>query len=336
MIEKNKIPSIFEEFNNLSVIIIGDVMIDSYIWGKVDRISPEAPVPIVNVAKREKRLGGAANVALNIKALGAKPILCTVIGNDFGKSEFFELLKQDELPNYGILPFDDRRTTVKFRIIGNNNHLLRVDEEDQHNISEKQTNTLFQKVSEILNSEKIDAIIFEDYDKGVITPQLIENVIEIASKKGIPSIIDPKKNNFYSYKNVSIFKPNLKELKEGTKIDFNPNNINELSEIVQKLQTKQNIQKALITLSEAGVFISEKLSENNFSFKKIPAHVRNIADVSGAGDTLISVAALCEALKLDSETTASLSNIAGGLVCEEVGVIPINKEKLLIEAMKLL
>ncbi|NVO02636.1 MAG: D-glycero-beta-D-manno-heptose-7-phosphate kinase [Bacteroidetes bacterium] len=336
MIDKSKIQSIFEDFNNLRVIIIGDVMIDSYIWGKVERISPEAPVPIVNVAKREKRLGGAANVALNIKALGAKPILCSIIGNDYHKAEFIDLLKQDQLPEYGILDFDDRRTTVKFRIIGNNNHLLRVDEEDQHNISENQASALFQNICKIIESEKIDAIIFEDYDKGVITENLIKKVIETANIKGIPTIIDPKKNNFYSYKNVSIFKPNLKELREGTKIDFNPKNTAELSEIVQKLQVSQNIKKALITLSEEGVFISEKLADNSFSFKKIPAHLRNIADVSGAGDTLISVSALCEALNLDAETNAALSNIAGGLVCEEVGVIPINKSKLLNEALKLL
>ncbi|MBN8696295.1 MAG: D-glycero-beta-D-manno-heptose-7-phosphate kinase [Bacteroidetes bacterium] len=324
------IQEIFKSFNKLNVLIIGDVMIDAYMWGQVSRISPEAPVPIVAVNKKENRLGGAANVALNVQAMGATPILCAVIGDDEHAITFNSLLKKQKLSAEGIIKGKKRVTTVKTRIIGNHHQMLRIDEEIESPIDKKETEDLFEKIQKLITSKKIDVIIFEDYDKGVITPELISKVVKTANQKNIPTVVDPKKKNFMAYSGVSLFKPNLKELKEGLKLDFNVNNTTELSKIVDSFIKKQKIATALITLSEKGVYIHTQKTRS-----LIPAHIRDITDVSGAGDTVVSLAALCYALKLDPTTTATLSNLAGGLVCEKVGVVPVDKQQLLKEAIKL-
>jgi D-glycero-beta-D-manno-heptose-7-phosphate kinase len=333
-----EIQDVFEKFKSLKTLVIGDVMVDSYLWGKVERISPEAPVPIVSVTRRENRLGGAANVALNLQALGATPILCSVIGEDSKAETFIELLQQQNLTEKGIVKSADRITTTKFRVIGNHSQMLRVDEEIEHDLSIAETEKFIHKIAQLIENEDIDVIIFEDYDKGVITPALISKVTEIARKKAIPVTVDPKKKNFKHYRDVSLFKPNLKELKDGLKLDFSPENLKDFENAVDAIHQKNNIDNIMVTLSESGVYISEKEknTQNILSRQIIPAHVRNISDVSGAGDTVISVASLCMALKLDLFTVATLSNLAGGLVCEEVGVVPVNKEKLLKEALALL
>lgn len=329
-IKKDQIKDIFKKFNNLNVLIIGDVMVDSYLWGKVSRISPEAPVPIVTVAKKERRLGGAANVALNIQALGATPILCSVIGVDIEGQAFLDLLKSQKLSQKGILKSRDRITTVKTRIIGNNAQLLRVDDEVEEEVNPSETQQLLTLISYILNHDKIDVIIFEDYNKGLITSKLISKVVELAKEKGIPTCVDPKKKNFNAYKGVSLFKPNLKELREGIKLDVSGENINELQRAVSSFRVKQNIETVLVTLAEKGVITNSRKTKEH-----LPAHVRSIADVSGAGDTVISVAALCRAIECHDIVTAAISNLSGGLVCEQIGVVPVNKEQLYEEALQL-
>ena len=335
MFTKEKLNTIFNSFSGLKVLIIGDVMIDSYIWGNVKRLSPEAPVPIVNVVKRENRLGGAANVAKNIQSLGAVPILCSFIGDDDKSDLFYKLLNEKGMPSHGILKSKNRLTTVKFRVIGNNSHMLRVDEESENTITTEETNLLLKHIESILNKEKIDVVIFEDYDKGVITEELISKAVCLIKSHNIPVVVDPKRNNFFNYKNVSLFKPNFKEFCEGLKTDIKHDDDNVLSTEITTFQKKQNINTILVSLSERGVLVSEMKSDK-FNTLRIPAHFRNIADVSGAGDTLISVAALCVALKLDADAVAALSNLAGGIVCEFVGVVPVDKEKFLNEAVKLL
>jgi rfaE bifunctional protein kinase chain/domain len=305
-------------------------MIDSYLWGKVNRISPEAPVPIVTVKNKERRLGGAANVALNIQALGANPILCSVIGVDIEGQAFMELLKTQKLSQKGILKSRDRITTVKTRIIGNNSQLLRVDEEEETDIIYTETQQLLTLISYIINHDKIDVIIFEDYNKGLINTKLISKVVELSKSKNIPTCVDPKKKNFNSYKGVSLFKPNIKELREGIKLDNYVENINEIQRAVSSYRVKQKIETVLVTLAEKGVITnSRKVKEH------LPAHIRSIADVSGAGDTVISVASLCRALECSDILTAAIANLSGGLVCEQIGVVPVNKEQLLEEALKL-
>jgi rfaE bifunctional protein kinase chain/domain len=329
-IKKERIREIFRSFNGLNVLIIGDVMIDSYLWGKVNRISPEAPVPIVAVGKKERRLGGAANVALNVQALGANPILCSVIGVDYEGQAFLDLLKTQRLSQKGILKSRDRITTVKTRVMGNNSQLLRVDDEDETDITPSETQQLLMLISYIINHDKIDVIIFEDYNKGLITSKLISKVVELAKSKGIPTSVDPKKKNFNSYKGVSLFKPNLKELRDGIKMDISGDNINELQRAVSSYRVKQKMETVLVTLAEKGVITnSRKVKEH------LPAHIRSIADVSGAGDTVISVASLCRAMECNDILTAAIANLSGGLVCEQIGVVPINKEQLLEETLKL-
>jgi rfaE bifunctional protein kinase chain/domain len=329
-IKKEFIKETFKSFDELNVLIIGDVMIDSYMWGKVNRISPEAPVPIVTIESKERRLGGAANVALNIQAMGANPILCSVIGIDYDGQQFLELLKKQKLSQKGIMKSRTRITTNKTRVIGNNHQIVRVDEEDEADISIAETDQLLQLILFILQHDKIDVIIFEDYDKGLITPKLIKSVVDMAKKRNIPIAVDPKKKNFNHYKGVTLFKPNLKELRECLNFVFNGDYLKELQKAVSSFRVKQKINTALITLSEKGIHTNSRSVKET-----LPAHIRNIADVSGAGDTVISVAALCLALELHPVLTAALSNLAGGLVCEQVGVVPIEKSKLLEEALEL-
>lgn len=323
------IKSIFDSFNQFNILIIGDVMIDSYMWGKVNRISPEAPVPIVMSTKQENRLGGAANVALNIQALGANPILCSVIGKDSKSKTFQSLLKKRKLTNEGILEHESRKTTVKTRVIADNQQLMRVDEEIDQTLNVEVEKNFIHQIQTIISDKQIDAIIFEDYDKGCITPEIIQSIVDFANKHQIPTLVDPKKRNFMEYKNVTLFKPNFKELVEGSKIDIKKGDFDAIFAASQKLRSELQAKYFLITLSELGVFISY-----NNSYKTIPAEIRDIADVSGAGDTLIGTASLCLAAGLNPELIAGISNLAGGLVCEKVGVVPINKEQLLKESLE--
>lgn len=311
-------------------MIIGDVMMDTYLWGTVDRISPEAPVPVVSVTKKENRLGGAANVALNIQSLGAKPVVCAVVGDDQDGLEFFKLLDKQGLSKEGILTIPGRITTVKTRVIGHNQQIVRVDAETDEQISEKYLNLAFGRIQEILSKQSIDAIIFEDYDKGFLSEELISKTVILANQKNILTVVDPKKRNFLFYKNISLFKPNLKELKEGLKVDINPSDISQINNAVDLLQQNLQAKSIMVTLSDQGVYISS--AKGN---KVIPAHVRKIADVSGAGDTVIATATLCLAAGMEEFKSAAVANLAGGLVCEQVGVVPISYDLLLSEAKKL-
>ena len=327
--EKSALEKMFSNFSSYKVLIIGDVMLDSYMWGKVKRISREAPVPIVSIAKRENRLGGAANVALNIRAMGATAILASIIGDDEKGKILLNLLDKRNLSKEGILTSPSRPTTVKHRVISQGQHLLRVDEETNKPIPEEIEKEFIIRIKQIAQNKKIDAIIFEDYDKGIITPKVISEIVDYANQNNIPTLVDPKKRNFLNYHGVTLFKPNFKELLEGLKIEAQKDNLQELLSAARKLQDKMNIKNVLITLSEAGIFICNK--ENHL---QIPAQVRDISDVSGAGDTVISVATLCMIAKMDLSKIAAISNIAGGLVCEKVGVVPINMEHLLKETVE--
>ena len=323
----NSFETLFNHFNTINALIIGDVMIDAYIWGKVERISPEAPVPVVRVTKRDYRLGGAANVALNVQALGANPIICSIIGNDEEASRLEKQLHTVGISAEGLIRSDERPTTVKTRVISANHHIVRIDEESTSDITVKEKAFLLKKIELLL--PKCDVVIFEDYDKGCIDAEVIQKTVALAKTHNIPTVVDPKKRNFLDYKNTTLFKPNLKELKEGLKLEFDATNSKELIAAVQQLKQTISCDVALITLSEHGVMISD-----NHSNHHIPAHVREIADVSGAGDTVISIAALAMALQLPSKLVAELSNLGGGLVCEHVGVVTINKQQLLKEAEK--
>jgi rfaE bifunctional protein kinase chain/domain len=317
---------IFEQFNTLNVLIVGDVMLDAYYFGRVDRISPEAPVPIVAVNKKNKRPGGAANVAFNLHSLGATPHICSVVGNDLEGEWLRGFFKDNSLPNDGLVVDASRPTSVKTRIIGNGQQVLRVDEESCMEIDASIEAKLFAYVKAHIKS--VDALIFQDYNKGVLTKSLIRKVTKLANENDVPTLVDPKKEKFLDYKGVRMFKPNRKEIIEGLKLDSELKNEDEIDAALKTLALKLNIDQILLTLSEAGVAIFD-----NGTTQFLPAFNRKIVDVSGAGDSVISVAALAVACKLPAGIVAALSNLAGGLVCESLGVTTINKEQLLREAM---
>lgn len=318
----------FSEISKLKVLIIGDVMIDSYLMGKVDRISPEAPVPVVLIKNTDQRLGGAANVALNVQSLGATPVLCSVIGNDREGDQFLELLEQNSLNTEGIVKSSGRVTTIKHRVLAGAHQMIRLDAEQDTLLDKQEYADIIERLNVLI--PKVDVVIFEDYDKGVISEKLISHVVTLCHKFQIPTVVDPKKRNFLSYKGVSLFKPNKKELKEGLKLDSSLATLSEIQTAVQELFEFLKPESVLITLSDQGVYI-ETGSENSH----IGAHKREISDVSGAGDTVISVAALCYAIGMPAKLIASLANLAGGIVCEHVGVVPIDKEILLKEILRL-
>jgi rfaE bifunctional protein kinase chain/domain len=321
-------PEIFSKFKGLNVLIIGDVMVDAYIWGAVDRISPEAPVPIVSVKKRDFRLGGAANVALNILSLGANPVLCALAGDDSQGERLLALLSEKGMSREGIVRTASRPTTVKARVIAAHQHVVRIDDESDEEATVDEETALMARIKKLLPTSHV--VIFEDYDKGTITPSIIEETVRLATGLKIPTVVDPKKRNFLFYRNVTLFKPNLKELREGLRLDIDASDPASINDAVENVKRKMNVDGVMLTLSERGVYIdfrNQKLS--------IRAHKREIADVSGAGDTVVSIAALCIALHLEPEKIAFLSNLGGGIVCQHVGVVPIDKTQLMQEAIEL-
>lgn len=329
MSDSTQAEQFINRFKDLTVLIIGDIMIDSYLWGITERVSPEAPVPIVNITEKEHRMGGAANVALNIKALGATPIICTMIGADEMAMVYSELLFNREMSDQGVLISSDRVTSQKTRIISHNQQVVRVDEEKTNDLNEEDESRIIERITSLLDSVKPDVIIFEDYNKGVLTKKVIRQTLIEANKRNIPTSVDPKKYNFFEYRKATLFKPNLKEFIEGLKLSNKPNSVGEWKSGIKSLREKLDHRYTFVTLSENGVLIEE-----NGNIEILPAHFRNISDVSGAGDTVISVASLCLALNVDAKLLAELANLAGGLVCEKAGVVPISRDELINELRK--
>ncbi|MEM6264321.1 MAG: bifunctional ADP-heptose synthase [Bacteroidota bacterium] len=314
---------------SLRILIMGDLMVDRYLWGSIDRISPEAPVPVVEIQREESRLGGAANAALNISSMGATPILCGSIGNDTGGEKFLELCGEVGFNTELIFALDSRKTTVKTRIISQGQQVLRVDSEDRAPLSGEENShvmgQLFDRIPEF------DAIIFSDYDKGFLDETLIQMTMVYAQQHNIPVMVDPKFKNFHHFADCTLFKPNLKELKEGLGVSLDKQDFPQIVAAVRQLRESMPHPYTLVTLSDAGML----LIDDYFRYIHLPAHYRNITDVSGAGDTVMSVATLAVAAGLTQLEAAEFANLSGGLVCEEVGVIPIRPERLLDEVIRL-
>lgn len=277
----------FERAIRTTALVIGDVMMDAYLWGRVERISPEAPVPVVQVNERSARLGGAANVALNMNALGAKAVVVSVVGDDDHAKNLDQLLNEQGLSVAGMIRSSKRRTTVKTRVISGHQHIVRVDEEQEDDLATNDADALTERVKLLLETEKPGVIVLEDYNKGVLTERTITAINDLAKKAGVPVAVDPKKRNFLAYKGVALFKPNLKELREGLKIEVDPTNEKSVSGGVDQLEERLGNAISMITLSEHGTYVHHGKNGH-----LIPAHLRKIADVSGAGDTVIAVAAL--------------------------------------------
>lgn len=322
---------LFAKFTGIKVGVIGDVMLDTYWWGHVDRISPEAPVPVVALDKKEYRIGGAGNVALNLASLGSQVSIISVMGNDDDGMVLKGLFDKNGIGTSYLLQSNTRITTNKSRIISRNQQMMRLDAEITKDLLQDDEQRLLEKVEQYLQTEQPQAMIFEDYNKGVLTERVISAVIALCKKYEVVTTVDPKRKNFFAYTGVDIFKPNLKEVKDGLNLLVEEINLPALNNIHQLLQQKLQHQISFITLSEKGVFYQDQQNA-----RIIPSHLRNIADVSGAGDTVIAVASLVYTTTKSIELMAEVANIAGGLVCEEVGTAAINKERLLQECKILL
>ena len=322
---------LFHQVKQLKVAVIGDVMLDTYWWGNVDRISPEAPVPVVAVSKREQRIGGAGNVALNVHSLGASVSMISVLGKDEDAERLTKLMEGNGIQTKYLVHSEHRITTNKIRIISRNQHMMRLDAELSEDLIAKDEDRLLYAFENYIAAENPDVVIMEDYNKGVLTENVIKRIISLCKKHNILSAVDPKRKNFFAYEGVDIFKPNFKEVKDGLNILTDAVNLAVLKDMHLLMQDKLKQQVSLITLSEKGVFYQQ---ENNAAI--ISTHIRSIADVSGAGDTVIAVASLVFAASKDAKLMAEIANIAGGLVCEEVGTVAIDKDRLLEECKHLL
>lgn len=317
-----------EAFEKVNILVVGDVMIDRYLTGTIDRISPEAPVPIVNLRAAENRMGGAANVALNIQALGATPYLCSVVGNDEYGTTLVNLLQQSGISSKYICHSNQRKTTVKTRIMASNQHVLRVDDEDKHDLSKEERSNYLSIIRELFDQKEIHVILFQDYNKGVLSGDVIRDILLESIKMDLPTVVDPKHKNFWAYKRATLFKPNLREISAQVPFEVKPE-LPSLQQAAQYIRNQLGNQHTLITLSEKGLYIDAD------GGAIIPTQPRAIADVCGAGDAVISVAAIGLALGMKMSDIAVLSNIAGGQVCEKVGVAPVNKSQLIEEFLQI-
>lgn len=309
------------------VCVLGDVMLDAYMWGSVTRRSPEAPVPVVDIAQRERRVGGAANVVKNLYALGAKVDLVSVVGQDGAGQELQRLLEGMCRPH--LIVDVQRPTTVKTRVISDEKHVLRVDEESTQWISDLVAEQALESLDQVLSgSDRPHVVVVEDYDKGMMSPAFVKSMLARCREAGVPVAVDPKFRQFGLYEGVALFKPNLKELNEGLRLEMaaHPKNVAAMKEAVEALMAQLQCERIMVTLSEHGTWMHAPLE--GIHHQHLPALPRNIKDVSGAGDTVIAVAALLLASGCDSSRLAAVSNLAGGWVCERVGVVPISKSEL--------
>lgn len=323
--------ALFNQFASVKVGIIGDVMLDSYMWGEVERISPEAPVPVVTLKKKEERIGGAGNVALNLQSLGARSFIVSVTGNDAEADRLHELFNEQGIDGRYCIRSNKRITTNKTRIISRNQHMMRLDGEITTDLETDDQQRLIELFEKFIVTEKPDIVILEDYNKGLLTETVIRVVISMCREAGIITAVDPKRKNFFEYKHVDIFKPNLKEVKEALNFLFADANLHLLQDAHSQLSHLLHHRISLVTLSERGIFYQDGTVS-----AIIPSHLRNISDVSGAGDTVIAVASLVFAVTKNVHLMAEIANIAGGLVCEEVGTVAIDRRKLLHECELLL
>ena len=311
-------------FSDLNVLIIGDVMLDFYLFGEVNRISPEAPVPVVEVMSKEARPGGAANVALNLLALGARPILLTMVGRDNTGNTLIKMMKEAGVRVNHILQHKGRVTSLKTRIFDEDKQVVRFDEEEVEDLELTQEHLIIKEFRKILANEKINAIILQDYNKGVLTKHFIKQVLLLSSKNGIPVMVDPKERNFFEYQNVDIFKPNLREFSEAIGYRINPKSYDSLKSGAEELRRKNRFKNLMITLGSNGIFC---FTSDGNSFI-VPARQIKAADVSGAGDTVISIAALAFVKKFSMREIAQFANKGAAAVCKKVGVTPVALKEL--------
>lgn len=318
-ITQDRLNTLLASARGKHIAVVGDVMIDHYVWGTVARISPEAPVPVVEVESESTRLGGAANVANNIASLGGRPLLAGVVGDDANGAALRRILDADGTPSAGIITDPSRPTTIKTRVIAHHQHVVRIDSEEKRDIDASVRRALLQALT---SAERLDGIIIEDYNKGVVVRELIHEVTALARERRIPVTIDPKFNNFFEYRGVTLFKPNKKETEEALGRALRSDD--DVLAAGRTLLERLNAENVLLTRSEKGM----SLFERNGAVMHIPTRARKVADVSGAGDTVIATLTLMLAAGATVAEAAFLANAAGGVVCGEVGIVPIDAASL--------
>jgi rfaE bifunctional protein kinase chain/domain len=319
-INDSRLDEVLSAMRKRRIAVIGDLMLDRYIWGSVSRISPEAPVPVIDMDQEQDRLGGAANVAKNIKSLGGDPLLIGVIGSDNSGKRLHEIVRESDFSTDGIVVDGTRPTTVKTRVIAHSQHVVRIDREQKADVSFIIQNKIIEFLRHQIDS--IDGIIIEDYNKGVLVKGLIKQVIDLARDAKIPITVDPKFHNFFEYQQVTVFKPNRKEVEEvlGARLKDEKEILDAGKELLRKLKAAN----VLLTLGEHGM----SLFESNGSVSSVPTMARNVADVSGAGDTVIATITMALAAGAKIKEAATLANFAGGIVCGYVGIVPIDRREL--------
>ena len=315
-LSQKRIEEIFSKIKDKHIAVIGDLMIDRYFLGTVARLSPEAPVPVVEVKEESNRLGGAANVANNIASLGGIPMMIGVAGSDQGAILLKKLVGERGFPSTGIVIDPKRPTTVKSRVIAHNQHVVRIDQEDKTEIDREIQEKIISFIQENING--IDGIILEDYNKGVLTRNLVWEIIEIARKHKKVITVDPKFNNFFDYTDVTVFKPNRKESEEA--LGRRLQSLEEAEKAAREIQQRLHAENVLLTMSEQGMLLIEQSGESSH----VETTARKVADVSGAGDTVIATLTMALVAGTSVREAATLANIAGGIVCGEVGIVPVD------------
>ena len=310
----SRVKEILDQAKNKVVAVIGDVMLDRYFWGKVTRVSPEAPVPVIDYENETFHLGGAANVANNLLSLGVSPVLCGVLGKDKYAVKFKEICKEQKINSDGLYEDPKRLTTVKTRIIGNNQHIARLDRETKDAVTEGVEEHILKTLEK---TDNLAGIIFEDYNKGTITEHLIKETIKFADSKGIPVLVDPKFDNFFNFKNVKFFKPNLKEASRALNKELVSRS--EIETAGKYILAELNAENLLLTLGAMGMM----LFEQNGDISSVPTRARMVADVSGAGDTAIATLATAIIGGANPKEAATIANLAAGVVCEHPGIVSI-------------
>ncbi|HOY83845.1 MAG: D-glycero-beta-D-manno-heptose-7-phosphate kinase [Candidatus Cloacimonetes bacterium] len=315
------IGELLEKFGGQRVLVLGDVMLDQYVWGRVDRISPEAPVPVLEAQSEELRLGGAANVALNIRSLGGIPLLVGVTGADNAAAELKRLLEARGISADGLLSDPERSTTRKMRIGAANQQIVRIDYENEDEVGNALREKVLAKVKALL--EDCRALIIEDYDKGLLTGELISQVLRLALDQGVPVSVDPKLKHFQAYAGVDIFKPNYKELQAVSGTVFSSDE--EFFQAARNLRREMRIRHLIVTRSSLGMYIFS----GDDAPRRIPTFAREVFDPSGAGDTVISALTLAWISGADIDLAAELANHAAGVVCGIKGTASVTPAQVL-------
>ncbi len=322
---ENRLRELFGNFHGKHVAVVGDLMVDRYYWGKVTRVSPEAPVPVVEVGSESVRLGGAANVANNIQALGGIPLLVGLVGNDHPATMLTDILRDQNMDTGGIVADGARPTTVKTRVIAHGQHVVRVDHESKADCPDHLRVRIVDAVK--YNIRMLQGIIIEDYNKGVVTREVIAELVAIARKYDVPVTVDPKFNNFLEFKGVSVFKPNRREVEEvlGGRLD----GVSSVEEAGHRLLGMLEARNVLLTRGEQGM----SLFEQDGTVTHLPSLAQHVQDVSGAGDTVISTLTMALVGGASAREAALLATVAAGIVVAEVGIVPVRQDRLLQAAL---